>query len=437
VTRVLLRSRKDPFVVASAERALQENLIGGGNVGNLLFSHAMHRTLSVKGTEVVADGFTVDPDDASRINETYDVYILALANAFRPEFEKALVQLTELIAGLRIPVVVVGVGGQSTLDYDLEPLRPMDGTVKAFARAVLDRSAVIGVRGEFTGRYLNHLGFTEVEVIGCPSMFLHGRNLHVQKKVAQLDLQSKLAINITPYADRMRHIVWRHQKKYPNLIYVAQHAGTLQLMLYGDEPGKEHKFRRIPRHRAHPLYQQNRIRFCLDPSTWLAFLEVFDFTFGTRMHGNIASLLAGTPAYVLAHDSRTLEMCQYFEIPHSSVPDLQPGFDAAELYAAADYDAMNKGHGARFARFVDFLDRNGVDHIFAQGQDGGRSFDERLAATQFPPPVDVVAQPESAPAGTAPAGKKRRRRAAGELPRGQRERRTRVPKPEQASHDRD
>jgi hypothetical protein len=291
---------------------------------------------------------------------------------------------------------------------------------------VLNRSASNGVRGEFTAHYLNHLGFSDVEVIGCPSMFLHGGDLHVEKKVPQLGSDAKLAISITPYVEQMGDIVWRHQEKYPNLIYIAQHRGTLDRMLHGEAPREADKFNKIPLHRSHPLYQQNRIRFCLDPSTWFSYLKGFDFTFGARMHGNIASLLAGTPAYVFAHDSRTLELCRYFEIPHTPAQHLEPGVDAAELYAAADYGPVNDGHAARFDRFVSFLDRNGLEHIFAPGQDG-RAFDERLATTPFPPPVEVVASPQTAPAGTRPAGKragkKKRRRAAGELPRQDSERR--------------
>ena len=47
---------------------------------------------------------------------------------------------------------------------------------KKFVRAVLNTTASIGVRGEFTFNYLRSLGFSskEVDVIGCLSMFLYG-----------------------------------------------------------------------------------------------------------------------------------------------------------------------------------------------------------------------------------------------------------------------
>ncbi|WP_410089573.1 polysaccharide pyruvyl transferase family protein, partial [Streptomyces sp. gb1(2016)] len=47
-------------------------------------------------------------------------------------------------------------------------------TVREFVTEVLNRSASIGVRGEFTEQYLKNMGFRDVEVIGCPSMFMNG-----------------------------------------------------------------------------------------------------------------------------------------------------------------------------------------------------------------------------------------------------------------------
>ena len=111
-----------------------------------------------------------------------------------------------------------------------------------------------------------------------------------------------------------------------------------------------------------------------------------DFSFGTRIHGNIAALLAGTPACVLAHDSRTLEIARYFEIPHRSLRELPADIDAADLYAAADFDAFNAGLPGRFATFAAYLARHGLDHAFADGEDPD-AFPARIAATAFPPAV--------------------------------------------------
>ena len=178
--RILMRAGKSPFDVVSAEETYRRRILGG-NLGNLLFTHAAHRALETRGTEVKAGGLVWRPKDAARINDEYDKFVVPLANAFRLGFAKELAQLTELISKLTVPVVVLGVGAQATRDYDASRLEPIAPAVKAFAGAVLDRSASIGVRGDFTLDYLNRLGFRDVDVVGCPSLFLNGDRLHIQR----------------------------------------------------------------------------------------------------------------------------------------------------------------------------------------------------------------------------------------------------------------
>ena len=141
-------------------------------------------------------------------------------------------------------------------------------------------------------------------------------------------------------------------------------------------------------HLDHPLLRDDRTRFFVDPWPWLETLRGMDFAFGTRIHGNISALLAGTPAYVFAHDTRTLEIARYFEIPHQVMADVPPDVDAAELYAEADYGPMLAGHPARFATFTAYLARHGLGHVFEPGEDPSR-FDARVAATRYPAAVTV------------------------------------------------
>ena len=92
---------------------------------------------------------------------------------------------------------------------------------------------------------------------------------------------------------------------------------------------------------------------------------------------------------MLAHDSRTLELARYFEIPHRLISDVNLHTDASELYAEADYTGLMRGHAARFATFTDFLTRHGLAHVFAEGEDP-TLFDRKVAATDYPPAVEAT-----------------------------------------------
>jgi hypothetical protein len=367
---------------------LERNLIGG-NSGNLLFLQATWKILGAPGVEIVPDRLVAKPSAADEINERYDLYVIPLANAFRRSFEANLIQMSQLIKRLRIPVVILGVGAQSNVRYELERLKSIEPAVRAFVSAVLDRAPTIGVRGELTHAYLEGLGFRDVEVIGCPSMFLYGEDLHVEKRPPDLGRDARISLNVSPYVKAMGQIVMSHADRYPNLTYIAQDLDTLDLLLWGEPAQTATDSNPIPIHLSHPLFRRNRVRFYVEPWPWIADLRGFDFAFGTRIHGNIAAILAGTPAYVIAHDSRTLELARYFGIPHRLMSEVPADVDAADLYAQADYAELNRGHATRFGTFRAFLRRNGLRDVFADG-DGGRGFDDRIARTAFPPAVGVM-----------------------------------------------
>jgi len=386
--RLLLRSPKDPFEVVSPEQVFQRNLVGT-NAGNLIFLQSTWKILGVPGATIAPDGLHAAPGLADEINERYDAYVIPLANALRLSYEDTLIGLTQLIRRLRIPVVILGIGAQTGPDGDPARLKPMERSVRAFMSAVLDHGPSIGVRGEYTFDYLRGLGFGDVEVIGCPSMFLWGPDLHVEKKAPRLERDSPISMNVTPYVAAMGPIVAHHMERYSGLTYIAQDLETLGRLLFGESRAGASGPEAVPEHLSHPLFGQDRVRFYVEPWPWIDDLRTADFAFGTRIHGNIAAVLAGTPAFVLAHDSRTLELARYLAIPHRPIEEAGPDIDAAELYDAADYSSLNEGHPARFAAFQAYLRRHGLADVFSDG-DGGQAFDERVARTAFPSAVHVA-----------------------------------------------
>ncbi|MET9500715.1 polysaccharide pyruvyl transferase family protein [Streptomyces sp. NPDC006622] len=383
--RILLRSGKSPFDVVPVEEALHRDVIAT-NSGNLIFSDAAHKILTTPGTEVVSNSMRTEVGAAARINEEYDAFVVPLANAFRPTFEPALQRLTRLISRLKIPVMVLGVGAQAGLDQDAARLKAMEPTVRAFCSAVLERSASIGVRGEFTEKYLTDMGFRDVEVIGCPSMFLHGDRLTVEKRVESLTPESRLAINGSHTAVRsggLHKIITRTHAHYPKLRYIGQNLTDAKQLYWRDVDSPAGRVTQMPTHPDHPMYQEDKVRVYIDPVTWIDDLRGFDYSFGSRIHGNIAALLAGTPATVLAFDSRTLELCRYFEIPHRLLNEVPADLDPADLYEEADFGPLTGNHQARFERFTGFLDKNGLENTFTHG-DGGAAFEKKLRSLSFP-----------------------------------------------------
>ena len=386
--RILVRSPKDPFELVSPATVFDRNLIAL-NSGNLLFLQAVWKILGGGGAEIAPDRLRTNPRAADEINERYDAYVIPLADAFRLSYESTLVEMTELMRRLRIPVVILGVGVRANLQFQLDHLKPIEPAVRAFVSAALDRGPVIGVRGELTESYLRGLGFRDVEAIGCPSMFMYGEDLRVEKRSPRLERDARLSMSVTPSQKWMGPVVMSHLERYPNLVYVAQDRDTLGKLLWGESSKATAIIDPIPIHLSHPLFRENRVRFYIEPWPWVADMRARDFAFGTRIHGNIAAIIAGTPAYVFAHDSRTLELARYFGIPHRPMWQVAPDIDAADLYDEADYGELNRGHAARFQTFRAYLGRHGLTDAFVDGE-AARAFEQRVARTAFPPAIDMT-----------------------------------------------
>jgi Polysaccharide pyruvyl transferase len=71
----------------------------------------------------------------------------------------------------------------------------------------------------------------------------------------------------------------------------------------------------------------------------MGFLQRFDFVVGTRFHGAMLALQAGVPAAVIAHDSRTYEMCTTMGVPVRSAEDVEGPLTAERLPELFPFDA--------------------------------------------------------------------------------------------------
>ena len=394
MSRLLIRAGKSPFTPVVPESTLTQDVFNS-NTGNFLFQHAVWESLAVDGSELVANSTLTErrkasAADISAINEQFEHFVIPFANAFRPDFVKQLDRLSSTIEKLTMPVSVIGVGAQAPADMTLEALEPVRDATKRFVSAVLDRSPSIGVRGEFTRKFLKDLGFGDehVDVIGCPSLFRRGPDFRVEKRHTQLPAEARLALNLTPEVPGIGGFSLDQASANPGLTYIAQDGHDLRLLLWGvarphvSDPD-------APVHINHPLYREGRMRMFVDQWTWFDFLSEQDFAYGTRFHGNVAALMAGTPAMLLAHDSRTLELAEYHQMPHMLMPSLDDPVSAQELYEQTDLAGFNAALPEGFNRYRDLLEKHRLKHKW-QTLSSSEGFAHKLAQATFPPAVTPV-----------------------------------------------
>lgn len=382
--RYLMRLGKTPFEVADPFSTFDRNLLGT-NSGNLVYGAAAHKLFSTHDTIVDANHYRINAKMADVVNDEYDGFILPLANAFRPEFEGQLLRTAEFLERLKIPFMMLSGGAQLPLDGDPSALKAIEPTVKRFARAVLNGSSALSVRGEMSADYLRSLGFRDVVVVGCPSLALHGPGHRVEVP-SSLEFGSSIVYNLETRDPFGADLIADAEENYDSA-YIAQEHGTLELMLWATDPyvGSDP---RLPLEKSHPQFTSARAEMYIDAYPWIERMGRAAFSFGARAHGNIAAVLAGTPSVMLAHDSRTVELAQYHQIPYLVRGGEGTPSTVREIFERADFTEFNRGHAARFEVLSDFIHENGFQHIYDRGQERAlESYERTISALKFPPAV--------------------------------------------------
>ncbi len=376
-----MRAPASPFRNPTPLEGISQDLIST-NSGNLVFPAAVTRALMREGVEFeyIQCAKKLSDEDVDRYNAECGSFVLPLANAFRSDnwgIEKLNV-MTNTVKRLKMPCIIDGVGIQVGLKEEIDKERPFDEASRKLIREVLKKSAMVGVRGEITARYMKHLGFQEEKdftVIGCPSMYYYGPSLPEQKEL-KLSRESRINLNgkiLLP--QKFQDYLFGICDLIPDHWYIPQNLYELKTIYEGMPirlrgPGGNWKIPRgYPADYTHPLYRENRVRGFVSLKPWMDFLALGDLSFGSRIHGNITAILSGLPALIVANDTRVLELAAYHRIQHISLKELDPKASIFELCAKADFGSIYDGHEARFSHYLDFLHKNGLRTIFDDGED--------------------------------------------------------------------
>lgn len=387
--KILIRSGIAPNEIRKPEEMILNNLIGG-NVGNLIYAYSIYRNLMTEDVEIIPDKYKIDPNKADFINENYDAYIIPLADAFRDTFIKHLKKYTELFKKLKIPVVIIGVGIKAPIGKNVNEGFPFDKEVKEFVEAVLEKSNIVGVRGQTTADYLSYLGFKEGKdhmVIGCPSMYTYGRNLKIRD--LHFDDNSVISLNsskLTP--EKGLKFISQIAEDYDNYYFIPQWMSEFKMTYLGNEKLGENTLY-YPNTISYKFYREGKVRYPLNAHMWIKFLENVDLSVGARLHGNITATLSGTPSLLLAKDARMSELADYHNLTQLKIDEIDEDTKLQDIIQELDFKAPEKVHKENFDRFIYFLNKNNLDHIYNYKYDRV-PFDKMMDRTILPGMLEPI-----------------------------------------------
>ena len=91
-------------------------------------------------------------------------------------------------------------------------------------------------------------------------------------------------------------------------------------------------------------------------------MQRYRFSYGTRLHGNIAAMLAGVRAMWIVHDMRLQEVCDHFRLPTIDFEKVKDGVNLEALYELADYSECSRVYPERYRVLFDYVDGAGLPH---------------------------------------------------------------------------
>ncbi len=364
--RILIRASFDPYRQYEAKDFLLSRH-AGSNSGNLMFAYGVMNALTTNNTVLESTyKHSWTKKDADEINEKYDAFILPMADAFRPEFAHKLDEYTKLVKSLKIPVVVIGIGLRARIDQEPTEKYPFDDNVYNFVKTVLDHSALVGLRGRNTGRYLEKFGFKDgrdFTPVGCPSLYTYGTNVstRIPKDINNIVINTNTLAS-SPVSD----FIINSAKQIGNYWLVQQKYSEMRDMLVGKHTfiGRKTVENVFDKDTFNKLNKEDRIRYFFNVPEWIDFMADKDLFLGNRFHGSVAAILAGTPHVFIPFDARTKELIEFHHItslPQDIIDAKKTIFD---YWDQLDFKSFEKHHKDNFIHYVDFLEKNNLDHIF-------------------------------------------------------------------------
>lgn len=387
MSRIYFRGGMSPLDTFTPGYVLTHDVLGT-NSGNLLYQYGVLRALTMEDSELQPNYYRMGYLSPEEVNEKFDYFVIPLADAFREKFVSKLDEMTAYIKRLRIPCVVTGVGLKASYEPDYTAFSSLDEPVREFVKVVLEKSACIGVRGEITGNYLKSLGFIEDKdymVIGCPSMYSHGSGIQIKEPDFSRDARICFNSNVDSQPSVNQYLL-QAIENCSNPYFIEQTVTGLRTVYMGSpyHSREVYPYQDV----TDKLYQEGRVIQFLNVPEWMQFMKESSFAFGSRLHGNISATISGTPSILVLKDARTRELAEYHKFNSVLPTDLSGNPSLEELASRQDFGQIGRRHRENFERFVKFLDKNELKHIYQNGEEPEVSpLERRMQQVEHEPPV--------------------------------------------------
>lgn len=309
------------------------------------------------------------------VNRHCSHLVVTLANTFRMNADDGskYERLHSFLRSIDKPIVIFGLGVQSDTDDVTSGTLPTEAI--KLMKFLGERCAAVGVRGALTQRVFKHFAHVDNTFItGCPSLFSRpeqiaelARNLHPTAAGLPAYCGTKF------HTDGEKPMLYRAIRAGAYLIepvnrfnheyYVKASQGVSTAEIPYFLKGYKGFSSRSDVDAEIREYFASKYRLFRHTKPWYQFnAESVSFTYGTRFHVNMASLLSGKPALWVTHDARTRELADFLHLPNISQRDAVE-LEPQEIRGLLVYDDFFANIGRLFDNFNEYLALNGLPEV--------------------------------------------------------------------------
>ncbi|WP_190271892.1 polysaccharide pyruvyl transferase family protein [Chlorobium phaeobacteroides] len=355
------------------------------NAGNMVHANApfkiLHSAYFIKDYNYRSLGYT---DFVDFVNRKCSHLIITLSNTLKlndPDDSKYK-RLFGFLLKIEKPVIVFGLGIQAkNIDID-SAILPQ--TAIELVKYLSSKSVLLGVRGEITKMIVDKLcGINNSYVTGCPSIFTDIESVYRVRENMKKNYGIPLFSGTRYFDDEEGRLLmqsidddsWLLEpvNKYNHKFYLKSITNTSS---YEDIPYYLKK--KINKNDLKAIYKvteyfKKRYRLFRNIDDWYQFnRDSVSFSYGTRFHVNMATLISGKPALWITHDSRTQELVDFMCLPNISIDKAQY-MSCSEFYALTNYEEFFDNYSYLIENFKRYLNANDLfDNILIKQKGIGK-----------------------------------------------------------------
>jgi hypothetical protein len=322
----------------------------GGNIGNTYIMYSLQKILFGKvltsdDCSGISNLFCAELSkiDTETINNKYKYIIINMQDQLRQNISyydktnERFINVNNFLKKINLPILCFGLGSNCfTKTKYTKILNELHCSQKEFIKIISDKSKFFSIRGKYTKIIMDELKITNYKMVGCPTFYLNSKNITRKtprdlKKIVFAGVQSLIS------SKKFNSIKFPENAQY---YYFCQDYQEYNILMKSNIRNVKIVF----------LHKSDELDL---------FFKDKDLTFGNRVHASIISLNNDCLAICTNSDSRALEMCELFNIPHinnlkaGNLESLLNSIDISKINNT--YDILKKEHDNFLKNITDDL----------------------------------------------------------------------------------